>query len=417
MRCTVDEVMSTRAGSTPPAADRDGVASVLGSVTDPETGVGLGELGMIRRLAVRDGSVAVTVSLAPAQQRSGDRISDAVAAALADVPGVERVEVRLVTMSEAEQQRAMAALRARQGEDPPYFADGQTKVVLVSSGKGGVGKSTVAVNLACSLAAAGKRVGLLDADVWGYSVPGMMGSGGDPVGIGELLLPERVHGVKAVSIGFLTEERSPVVWRGPMLHEAIHQFISGVSWGELDLLIVDLPPGTGDVPISLASLVPGVNVVVVTTPQEAAWRVAELAGLMAERAKLRLVGVVENMAGFVCPHCGEASEPFGGSGGEELAGGLGVPLLGRVPMSARLRRGGDEGAPIVLSEPDDPAAAAIGAVAVEIDRRSRAVKSEQTSIALPMLPARDGPGCAAHGGTPGTAAGAISVITSTGTGG
>jgi ATP-binding protein involved in chromosome partitioning len=356
--------------------------AAVGAIADPETGIALAELGMVHRVAIEGGSVQVEVALAPVQVRSRDEIGDAVAGALAGVDGVERVEVRFEEMTEAEERGAMEALRRHQPEDPPYFADGSTKVILVTSGKGGVGKSTVAVNVAQALVEQGKRVGLVDGDVWGYSVPRMLGSDGEPVGIGDLLLPERVRGMKAVSIGFLADEGSPVVWRGPMLHEAMRQFVSGVYWGALDVLIVDLPPGTGDVPISLATLVPGANVVVVTTPQELAARVAERAGRMATRAKLRLVGVVENMSGFVCGHCGAPSEIFGESGGQSLADTLGVPLLGQVPISTSLRDGGDSGRPIIVEDPGDPAARALVAISAEIDRRARAVVRKRVPIPI-----------------------------------
>lgn len=337
---------------------------------------------MVRRVDVEDAVVQVGLALAPAQVHARDAIADAVAGALADLDGVERVEVRFDAMTPEEERGAAEALRRRQPEEPPYFSDGSTKVILVTSGKGGVGKTTVAVNIAQALVAQGKQVGLLDGDVWGYSVPRMLGSDGEPVGIGDLLLPERVRGMKAVSIGFLADESSPVVWRGPMLHEAIQQFVSGVYWGQLDTLIVDLPPGTGDVPISLASLVPGANVVVVTTPQEVASRVAERAGRMAIRAKLHLIGVVENMSGFVCSHCGMPTEIFGEAGGLSLADALGVPLLGRVPVSASLRSGADGGRPIFVEDPDDPAARALEAISVEIDRRARAVVRRRIPVPL-----------------------------------
>ncbi|MGC8472715.1 MAG: Mrp/NBP35 family ATP-binding protein [Acidimicrobiales bacterium] len=359
------------------------IVGAVGAVADPQTGAALGELHMIRSVGVDESSVEVELALAPAQVHARDAVADAVAAALADVDGVERVEVRFGAMTPDEERAAAAALRLRQPEEPPYFSDGSTKVILVTSGKGGVGKSTVAVNVAQALAAQGKQVGLLDGDVWGYCVPRMLGSDGEPVGIGDLLLPERVRGIKAVSIGFLADEGSPVVWRGPMLHEAIQQFVSGVYWGKLDTLIVDLPPGTGDVPISLASLIPGANVVVVTTPQEVASRVAERAGRMATRAKLRLIGVVENMSGFVCSHCGTPTEIFGGSGGQSIADALGVPLLGRVPISASLRSGADGGRPIFAEDPDDPAARALQAISVEIDRRARAMVRRR--IPLPLF--------------------------------
>ncbi len=354
-------------------ADRLGPLAVVEAVEDPETGLGLGQLGMVRDVVeAGPGVVSVRLALAPAQVRSGDEISDAVGAALGELDGVERVEVRLEAMSDEGERHAAAVLAARQPKDPPFFSDGSTKVVLVSSGKGGVGKSTVAVNLACALATAGRRVGLLDADVWGYSVPRMLGASGDPMGIGEFLLPERRWGLRAVSIGFLADEASPVIWRGPMLHEAIEQFVSGVFWGDLDYLVVDMPPGTGDAAMSVASLVPGANVVVVTTPQEAASRVAERAGVLARRAELNLAGVVENMSGLVCSHCGHVDDVFGRDGGVELAGRLGVPLLGRVPLSAKARDCGDHGRPVVLDAPDDPAAAALASLAVEVERHCRA---------------------------------------------
>ena len=360
----------------------DQAVAIVGGVADPQTGVALGELRMVRAVGVHGSSVEVELALAPAQVHARDALADAIAGALADLDAVERVEVRFDAMTADEERAAAEALRLRQPDEPPYFSDGSTKVILVTSGKGGVGKSTVAVNIAQALAAMGKQVGLLDGDVWGYSVPRMLGSEGEPVGIGDLLLPERVRGIKAVSIGFLTDESSPVVWRGPMLHEAIQQFVSGVYWGKLDTLIVDLPPGTGDVPISLASLVPGANVVVVTTPQEVASRVAERAGRMATRAKLRLIGVVENMSGFVCSHCGTPAEIFGESGGQSLADALGVPLLGRVPISAALRAGADGGRPIFVEDPDDPAARALEAISVEIDRRARAIVRRRITVPL-----------------------------------
>lgn len=375
-----DPVVGELTGSE---ASIEAARTVIEGLRDPETGLRLGDLGMVPAVEPSaDGGLRVTLALAPAQYRSGETLSDTVADALTELGGMTVVEVVLTGMTEEEEHRAAEVLRNRQPKDPPYFTTGGTKVVLVTSGKGGVGKSTVSVNLACALAARGRSVGLLDADVWGYSVPRMLGSSGDPTGIGELLLPERVHGVRAVSIGFLADEESPVVWRGPMLHEAVAQFVADVFWGDLDMLVVDLPPGTGDVAISLASLLPGANVVVVTTPQEVAYHVAARAGLMAARAKLRLAGVVENLSGYVCAHCGEPNDIFGASGGQELSERLGVPLLGRVPISPALREAGDTGEPLVLSTPDDPAAQALAAVATEIDRRARGVLRRRLGVPL-----------------------------------
>jgi ATP-binding protein involved in chromosome partitioning len=235
----------------------------------------------------------------------------------------------------------------------------ETAVIAIASGKGGVGKSSVTVNLAAALAADGHRVGVLDADVWGFSVPRMLGVSGKPVGFNDMILPLEGHGVKVISMGFFVPEEQPVIWRGPMLHKAIEQFLGDVYWGDLDFLLCDLPPGTGDVSISLASFLPGASMVVVTTPQEASRKVAERAGKMAERTNLRAIGVIENMSFFICPHCGDREDIFGTGGGQEAADTLGVPLMAQVPLVPAVRAGGDEGVPIVVAEPQTPASVAL----------------------------------------------------------
>ncbi|TMK45571.1 MAG: Mrp/NBP35 family ATP-binding protein, partial [Actinobacteria bacterium] len=259
------------------------------------------------------------------------------------------------------------------------------------SGKGGVGKSSVTVNLACALAAEGHRVGVLDADVWGFSVPRMIGVTGQPVGFNNMILPLESHGVKVISMGFFVPEETPVIWRGPMLHKAIEQFLGDVYWGDLDFLLADLPPGTGDVSISLASFLPGASMLVVTTPQEAARKVAERAGKMAERTNLRPLGVIENMSWFACPHCGERTSIFGSGGGQEAADTLGVPLLAQVPLVPDLREGGDEGRPIVVTDPDSPAGRALTDAA-------RAVAQATRSKVGKPLPIMATPGAAVAGG-------------------
>jgi ATP-binding protein involved in chromosome partitioning len=235
----------------------------------------------------------------------------------------------------------------------------KTSIIAVASGKGGVGKSSVTVNLAAALAADGYKVGVLDADVWGFSVPRMLGAEGQPVGFNDMILPLEAHGVKVISMGFFVPEDTPVIWRGPMLHKAIEQFLGDVYWGDLDVLLCDLPPGTGDVSISLASFLPGASMVVVTTPQEAAHTVAQRAGKMAERTNLRPIGVIENMSWFICPHCGERELLFGEGGGALVAETLGVPLMAQVPLVPKIREGSDAGMPIVVSDPDSPAAEAL----------------------------------------------------------
>src|SRR5919201_1798363 len=234
--------------------------------------------------------------------------------------------------------------------------------------------SSVAASLAASLAAEGHRVGVLDAEVWGFSVPRMMGvSGGQPGAFNEMILPLEGHGVRIISMGFFVPEEQPVIWRGPMLHKAINQFLGDVYWGELEFLLCDLPPGTGDVSISLASFLPGAQMLVVTTPQDAARKVAERAGKMAERTHLRPVGVIENMSWFECPHCGERTDIFGSGGGQEAAETLGVPLVGQIPLYPPLREGGDRGTPIVASDPNAPASQALIESARELAQATRSI--------------------------------------------
>jgi ATP-binding protein involved in chromosome partitioning len=354
---------------------QDQVREALRSVNDPEIGRPIEDIGMLRDIEVLDGGlvrvhVLITIEGCPLK----DRITSDVTEALAPLEGVERVDVALSPMSEEQRASLVATLRggaAPQQQQPTFFTGSDTTVIAVASGKGGVGKSSVTVNLACALAAEGHRVGVLDADVWGFSVPRMMGMTGKPVGFNDMILPLESYGVKVISMGFFVPEETPVIWRGPMLHKAIEQFLGDVFWGDLDFLLCDLPPGTGDVSISLASFIPGASMLVVTTPQDAARKVAERAGKMAERTNLHPIGVVENMSWFVCPHCGERETIFGEGGGHEAAETLGVPLMAQVPLVPALRAGGDVGMPIVISDPDSPAAVALTGAAEAVVRATK----------------------------------------------
>ena len=372
----------------------DQVRQALRNVLDPEIGKPIEDIGMLQGIEVNDGSVRVHVLITIEGCPLKDRITSDVTNALHPL-GVERVDVELSPMSEQQRAELVTRLRGSAPAAPQqqrqFFVGTDTTVIAVASGKGGVGKSSVTVNLACALAAEGHRVGILDADVWGFSVPRMMGVTGQPVGFNNMILPLESHGVKVISMGFFVPEETPVIWRGPMLHKAIEQFLGDVYWGELDFLLADLPPGTGDVSISLASFLPGASMLVVTTPQEAARKVAERAGKMAERTNLRPLGVIENMSWFACPHCGERTSIFGAGGGQEAADTLGVPLLAQVPLVPDLRQGGDEGRPIVVTDPDSPAGQALR------DAARGVAQSTRSKVGKP-LPLMASPGAAVAGG-------------------
>ncbi|HSL68281.1 MAG TPA: Mrp/NBP35 family ATP-binding protein [Actinomycetota bacterium] len=372
----------------------DQVRQALRNVLDPEIGKPIEDIGMLQGIEVNDGSVRVHVLITIEGCPLKDRITSDVTDALRPL-GVERVDVELSPMSEQQRAELVTRLRGSAAAAPQqqrqFFVGTDTTVLAVASGKGGVGKSSITVNLACALAAEGHRVGVLDADVWGFSVPRMIGVTGQPVGFNNMILPLESHGVKVISMGFFVPEETPVIWRGPMLHKAIEQFLGDVYWGELDFLLADLPPGTGDVSISLASFLPGASMLVVTTPQEAARKVAERAGKMAERTNLRPIGVIENMSWFACPHCGERTSIFGAGGGQEAADTLGVPLLAQVPLMPDLREGGDEGRPIVVTDPDSPAGQALR------DAARRIAQSTRSKVGKP-LPLMASPGAAMAGG-------------------
>jgi ATP-binding protein involved in chromosome partitioning len=359
------------------------VRDALRDVFEPDIGRPIEDLGMIKGIRIEGEAVKVYLLLPLAASESRDALSRDVSRAVSGVQGVESVEVILGEMSGEERGALSAQLRTPPppgGGNPTFFADGRTTVIAVASGKGGVGKSTVTVNLATAMAAEGQRVGIVDVDVWGFSVPRMMGVSGTPAALGNLILPLESHGVKVISMGFFVPEETPVIWRGPMLHKAVQQFLGDVFWGDLDFLFADLPPGTGDVSISLAGFLPGAHMLVVTTPQEAARKVAERAGKMAAQTRMKAVGVIENMSWYVCPHCGHEESIFGEGGGAVAAETLGVPLLGRVPLVPALREGGDVGTPIVLSDPDGPAGAALRDAARELARTSRSLVGRPLSL-------------------------------------
>ncbi len=376
------------------------VREALLSVMDPEIGRPIEEIGMLQGISIDQGTVEVHVLITIEGCPLKDKITQDVTAAVEPLEGVSDVQVRLTPMSQEQRQALVTKLRGTGGATPsqpqaPKISFGAgTSVIAVASGKGGVGKSTVTVNLACALAAQGHRVGVLDADVWGFSVPRMIGVSGKPVGFNDMILPLESHGVKVISMGFFVPEETPVIWRGPMLHKAIEQFLGDVYWGDLDFLLCDLPPGTGDVSISLASFLPGAAMLVVTTPQEAARKVAERAGKMAERTNLRPLGVIENMSWYVCPHCGEREDIFGTGGGREAADTLGVPLMAQIPLMPALREGGDAGTPLVISDPDAPASEAL------LEAAAAVVRATKSKIGRPLnlMAVPGAPVAAGHGG-------------------
>jgi ATP-binding protein involved in chromosome partitioning len=339
---------------------REQITEALKSVIDPELRKDIVELEMVRAIDIRDGGVVdVTVSLTTPGCPIKGHFQNAVAKHVSTVEGVTRVNVGFDVLTDQEKSGLQRKL-GRPGGLPEGSLAQVANVICVGSGKGGVGKSSLTVNLAAALRAEGKKVGVLDADVWGYSIPRMLGLGGQrPKVSGERkILPLESHGIKVMSIGFFIAEDEAVVWRGPMLHKALTQFLEDVNWGELDFLLIDLPPGTGDVSMTLAQLLPQAKFVIVTTPQAAAQKVARRAAEMAGKVKLEIGGVIENMAGFTTPG-GERFPIFGEGGGQLLADELEVPLLGKVPLTMPLRETSDAGTPLIEVDPDDPAAQAI----------------------------------------------------------
>jgi ATP-binding protein involved in chromosome partitioning len=349
--------------------NRDAIMVALERVIDPELRRPVTELDMVRAVEIDGGDVRITITLTVAGCPLRDSFKQQVTDALREVPGVERVALGFDVMTPEERQALTTKLRGGVQERTKGLSlDASTRVIAVCSGKGGVGKSTLTANLAVAFSRLGRSVGVLDADVYGHSIPHILGINQKPVLVDKMIVPPVNHDLKLMSIGFFLDDNQPVMWRGPMLHRALEQFLSDVHWGSLDLLVVDMPPGTGDVAISLGQLLPRAETLVVTTPQPAAHEVASRAGVMAQKTGMRLIGVVENMTGDV----------FGSGGGERLAEELGVPLLGRVPLDARLRECGDAGEPLLVGEHDSPAAEELTRIAESV------LALERGSIVKPL---------------------------------
>lgn len=370
------------------APSADLVLAALAGVQDPEIRKPITELGMVKDVAVSaDGQVVVQVWLTVSGCPLRDKITRDVTEAVSAVAGVRGVRVELDVMSDEQRTALRRSLRGTSEEPRIPFAEpgSLTRVYCVASGKGGVGKSSVTVNLAAALAARGLAVGIVDADIYGHSIPRMLGTDARPTRVEKMIMPPVAHDVKVISIAMFTPGNTPVVWRGPMLHRALQQFLADVFWGELDVLLLDLPPGTGDIAISVAQLIPNAEILVVTTPQQAAAEVAERAGAIALQTRQRLAGVVENMSWLELPD-GTRMEPFGSGGGAAVAASLStalgaeVPLLGQIPLDPALRECGDAGTPYVLASPAAPASVALTAVADRLAVRARGLSGLSLAI-------------------------------------
>lgn len=371
----------------------DAIHAALATVNDPEINRPITELGMVKGVDIqRGGKVTVGVFLTVAGCPMRTTITERVTAAVLSVPHVTDVSVELDVMSDDQRAQLRTQLRGHEQREIPFAKAGSTtKVFAIASGKGGVGKSSVTANLAVAMAEMGLRVGLVDADVYGHSIPRILNAMDPPTMVEGMIMPPQSYGVRVISMlpfkpGGVAQ---PVAFRGPMLHRALEQFLSDVWWGDLDVLLLDLPPGTGDIAISTAQLLPGSELVVVTTPQAASADVAVRAGTLAAQTHQKVAGVIENMSSFPCPHCGEPMDLFGIGGGELVASmisaelGSEVPLLGQIPFDVALREGGDSGHPLVLSTPDAPAAQALRQIAETLGRKPRGL----AGMSLGLTPA------------------------------
>lgn len=365
------------------------VRSALSRVEDPELNRSITDLGMVKSIDIDGSSVAVEIYLTIAGCPMKTHLTESTREAALGVEGVEDVTVSTDVMSDEQRREIRIKVRGESAEPVIPFAqpDSTTRVYAVASGKGGVGKSSVTVNLAVALAQRGLNVGIVDADIYGHSVPHLMGSTDKPHQVDEMIMPLQAHGVKLISIGHFVDDNSPVVWRGPMLHRAIQQFLGDVFWGDLDILLLDLPPGTGDVAISVAQLVPNAELLIVTTPQVAAAEVAERAGSISQQTRQRIGGVIENMSWMDLPD-GSRMEPFGSGGGQFVADRLSqltgseIPLLGQIPLDPNLRIGGDVGNPIVKAEPQAEVTSAFGKIADQLAKRRDSLAGKSLNLGV-----------------------------------
>lgn len=372
------------------AIEESHVREALSRVEDPEIGRPITELDMVKSIAIDGNDVAVEIYLTIAGCPMKNTIEQNTRAVLEDLEGVGTVTVTMDAMNDDQRRALKKKLRGGQAEPEIPFAkpNSTTRVFAVASGKGGVGKSSMTANLGAALAARGLKVGIVDADIYGHSIPGLLGNMEPPTVIDEeMLLPPIAHGLRFISIGQFIEGNAPIVWRGPMLHRALQQFLGDVFWGDLDVLLLDLPPGTGDVALSVAQLIPNAELLVVTTPQAAAAEVAERAGSMAQQTGQRVAGVVENMSAMVMPD-GSTMEIFGAGGGHTVANrlstllGADVPLLGQIPLDPALRTNGDEGTPVVVAAPESPAGAALADVASKLVVRKDSLAGKSLGLGV-----------------------------------
>lgn len=344
--------------------DTDLVMGRLKDVQDPELKRSIVDLGMVEDLKIKGSTLIVVIKLTIPGCPLKNKITSDIKAALADIPEIKDIEIEFTSMTDDERKKLTTQLTGKDSTE--LFKAKQVKnVILIASGKGGVGKSTVTANLAVAASMEGFKVGVLDADIHGFSIPRILGVEGRPTIIDKTIIPIERSGIRVMSMGFFIDESKAVIWRGPMIHKAVSQFLGDVFWDDLDMLFIDLPPGTGDVALSLAQLVPGVNAVLVTTPQPGAYIVASRIAQLAEKANIKMIGVIENMSYFLAPD-GNKEYIFGSGGGQELAGKLNIPLLGQIPLETDVRACGDSGEPIVLSDSDSPAAAEFKKIAMGI---------------------------------------------------
>jgi ATP-binding protein involved in chromosome partitioning len=353
------------------AVDQAAVLNALTVVRDPDLHRDIVSLGFIKNLTIEGGRVAFTIELTTPACPVKDQMRDQARAAVGQLPGVSIVDVQMSA-------RVREAAGAEGGRQP---IPGVKNVIAVGAGKGGVGKTTVAVNLAIALAKCGSKVGMIDGDIYGPNVPIMLGMKADLITDGQKIVPAEKFGLQVISMGFLTKDDAPIIWRGPMLHGALQQFFREVKWTDLDYLIVDMPPGTGDVALSLSQTVPVAGSIVVTTPQHVSLADSRRAVAMYKKLNIPPLGIIENMSYFACPNCHHEADIFGHGGGERMATELGVPFLGRVPIYQPIREGGDTGVPLVISEPDSPAARAFMAAAEQT-----AAQVSIASYARPTIP-------------------------------